>query len=206
MTRERVKELLPVMQAFAEGKPIQYKAIDTGRWCDWNYDVGSDCSFSDNVEYRIKPEENYTIEQDCGENRIEGGVLSVSGMVSAELNELCKWCKGKSCNCGTCSNKDKENSYYLLHKDKFPEQKEKHYRPFEDTAELMVHYSKHFNIDFPPFYEPIIWVKRKDNDPRFLITGYDEHDVFVEDCYMNMTDLFEMYVFLDGSCVGKESE
>ena len=29
-----------------------------------------------------KKEENYTIEQNCGENRVEGGVLSVSGSVS----------------------------------------------------------------------------------------------------------------------------
>ena len=110
-------------------------------------------------------EENHTNEQDCGENRVEGGVLSVSGSVS-----------------------------------------EKHYRQFEDTAELMVHYSKHFNIDFPPFYEPIIWVKRKDNDSRFLITGYDELDVLLEDCWQDLNDLCEQYVFLDGSPVGKLEE
>ena len=116
--------------------------------------------------YKVIPfyeEENPTIEQNAGENRVEGGVLSLSGSVS-----------------------------------------EKHYRQFEDTAELMVHYSKHFNIDFPPFYEPIIWVKRKDNDSRFLITGYDELDVFLEDCWQDLNDLYEQYVFLDGSCIGKE--
>lgn len=73
MTRERVKELLPVLQAFAEGKPFQYKAIDTGRWCDWDYNICSNCPFEDNVEYRITPEcdvqkeNHYRPFKDCDE-------------------------------------------------------------------------------------------------------------------------------------------
>lgn len=55
MKRERAKELLPIIQAYAEGKPFQYKARDTGRWCYWNYSSCSECSFSDDVEYRIPP-------------------------------------------------------------------------------------------------------------------------------------------------------
>ena len=77
MTRERVKELLPVMQAFAEGKEIQYRLGEKKVW--------EDCSIPnwyDSMEYRIKPDENYTIEQNTGENRVESGILSVSGSVS----------------------------------------------------------------------------------------------------------------------------
>ena len=169
MTRKHAKELLPILQAYADGKTIQ-TILPNGKWIDCEKpDFNCNISF-----YRIKPEENYTIEQNCGENRIEGGVLSVSGSVS----EI-----------------DLTGHYW---------NEEKHHKPFEDTAELMVHYSKHFNIDFPPFYEPIIWVKRKDNDSRFLITGYDELDVFLEDCWQDLNDLHEQYVFLDGSCIGKE--
>jgi len=184
MTREKASNIWKIIKAYGEGKTIQFFGA-SGEW----FDIGEGFELPIEEELRIKPEkspcgrcidsgkeidcgkctrddvptENYTIEQNCGENRVEGGVLSISGSVS-----------------------------------------EKHYKPFEDTAELMVHYSKHFNIDFPPFYEPIIWVKRKDNDSRFLITGYEELGVFLEDCWQDLNDLHEQYVFLDGSCIGKE--
>ena len=32
MTREEVKEMLPIMQAYAEGKTIQF--LDGGKWLD----------------------------------------------------------------------------------------------------------------------------------------------------------------------------
>lgn len=171
--QEKAKKLLPIIQAIADGKQIQYKCGNT--WYD--VPVTDDDAFSevckdiifDIYEYRIKPEEKYTIK--------------------AEKHQTISAMNTGNNNCTT-----------TLYK----EYKEKHYRPFEDTAELMVHYSKHFNIDFPPFYEPIIWVKRKDNDSRFLITGYDELDVFLEDCWQDLNELYEQYVFLDGSCIGKE--
>lgn len=53
MTREEVKNLLPVMQAFAEGKEIQSKTL-TGNWIDVtnpDWDM-TRC-------YRIKPEPTY---------------------------------------------------------------------------------------------------------------------------------------------------
>jgi len=49
MDRKRAKELLPIIQAFADGKTIQYFNI---RVCDW-YDT-DDCTR--HSEYRIKPE------------------------------------------------------------------------------------------------------------------------------------------------------
>lgn len=56
MTRDRVKEILPIMQAFAEGKVIQCRnkeAIDF-RWRDIDTP-----SWIDNLVYRIKPEPHY---------------------------------------------------------------------------------------------------------------------------------------------------
>ena len=50
MTREQAKELLPIIQAFAEGKTIQYLDKIDG-WRDYN-----DPSFCGNLKYRIKPE------------------------------------------------------------------------------------------------------------------------------------------------------
>ena len=59
MTREQTKELLPIMQAFAEGKTIQYYyTTPTPHWEDvlpnQTVDFNSDAS-----KYRIKPEPKY---------------------------------------------------------------------------------------------------------------------------------------------------
>ena len=56
MTREEVKEMLPVLQAFAEGKTIESRCIkgDKSLWYD-----DEDPSFDGDLEYRIKPEPTY---------------------------------------------------------------------------------------------------------------------------------------------------
>ena len=56
MTREEVKEILPVLQAFADGKAIESRCIkgDKSLWYD-----DEDPSFDDDFEYRIKPEPKY---------------------------------------------------------------------------------------------------------------------------------------------------
>lgn len=56
MTREEAKVLLPIIQAFAEGKAIESRCIkgDTSLWYD-----DEDPSFDDDFEYRIKPESKY---------------------------------------------------------------------------------------------------------------------------------------------------
>ena len=57
MTREQAKELLPIIQAFAEGKIIQYKNF-LGEWTDIKENEGLSfiCPPSD---YRIKPQPKY---------------------------------------------------------------------------------------------------------------------------------------------------
>lgn len=74
-------------------------------------------------------------------------------------------------------------------------------RPFEDTAELILHYQQHFNVVCPPYAEPLIWIKDKDDD-RYLIKRYSEECVFVDTLCLTMKELFEDYVFLDGSPCG----
>lgn len=52
MNRQEAKELLPIIQAYAEGKIIQVKGPDN-RWCDYKNDK---LKFnSDPQKYRIKP-------------------------------------------------------------------------------------------------------------------------------------------------------
>ena len=55
MTREEAKELLPIIQAYAEGKTVQYKYL--GKW----EDVVSEAYFETYpfTKYRIKPEPKY---------------------------------------------------------------------------------------------------------------------------------------------------
>ena len=55
MRRNEVKELLPIIQAFAEGKTIQVKAID-GMWHDDEDTLKFDSSPQN---YRIKSEQKY---------------------------------------------------------------------------------------------------------------------------------------------------
>lgn len=50
MTKEQAKEYIPILQAYAEGKTIQYLAASG--WIDWEYP-----GFHDSPEnYRIKPD------------------------------------------------------------------------------------------------------------------------------------------------------
>ena len=53
MTREEAKELLPIMQAYAEGRTIQL--LDGGKWLD----VYETDFHESPVKYRIKPEPRY---------------------------------------------------------------------------------------------------------------------------------------------------
>ena len=55
MTREEAKELLPIIQAWAEGKSIQFQT-DSGSWSDITKDLYTGNSPS---LYRIKPEPKY---------------------------------------------------------------------------------------------------------------------------------------------------
>ena len=51
MTRERAKELLPIIQAYADGKDVQFKSTTDGEWyCDSKPD------WTRGLIYRIKPE------------------------------------------------------------------------------------------------------------------------------------------------------
>ena len=58
MTREEIKELLPIMQAWAEGKIIQFRKKGTVQWVDLYED---DLRVSSAYHYRIKPEPKYRL-------------------------------------------------------------------------------------------------------------------------------------------------
>lgn len=53
MTREEAKELLPIIQAFAEGKTIEFLQ-NNGEW-----EIATSPSWRSGLTYRIKPEKKY---------------------------------------------------------------------------------------------------------------------------------------------------
>ena len=64
MNRNQAKELMPIIQALAEGKAIESRCIkgDKSLWYD-----DEDPSFDDDLEYRIKPEQKYRPFKDAEE-------------------------------------------------------------------------------------------------------------------------------------------
>lgn len=54
MTREQTKKALPILQAYAEGKTIQYKVGD-----NWKDITSKDWGYNPYCTYRIKPEKTY---------------------------------------------------------------------------------------------------------------------------------------------------
>ena len=64
MNRNQAKALLPIIQAYAEGKAIESRCIkgDTSLWYD-----DKDPSFDDDFEYRIKSEPKYRPFKDAEE-------------------------------------------------------------------------------------------------------------------------------------------
>ena len=65
MTREEAKKLLPLIQAFSEGKTIQSRCItaETSLWWDDN----NPTFWADGFDYRIKPEPKYRPFKDAEE-------------------------------------------------------------------------------------------------------------------------------------------
>ena len=143
MTREEARNIWQIIKAYGEGKTIQFWGA-SGEW----FDIEEGFELPIVEKLRIKPEENYTIEQN----------------------------------------------------------KEKHYRPFEDTTELMLEYQNRFHVNNYCIEEPLIWVKKKvcSGDERSLITAYDINCAFIQDNWIDFTELFEKYTFIDGSVFGVE--
>ena len=60
MTRKEAKKILPILTAFVEGKQIQWFDHDTNKWIDCTRNGIADYHFfTDNDDYRIKPEPTY---------------------------------------------------------------------------------------------------------------------------------------------------
>lgn len=232
MTRERAKELLPIIQAYAEGKTIQYKVGD-----GW-YDL-SDPNFEDfNTKlYRVKPSEKYN-EIFKLKSMLEENQIPFEWIVHNDLRngyQICYPEKDGKCECSviehsfsygnekdlleiqgllTAEEEDCDSVVGFLSADDVfqrilshrKETKEKTtYRPFRSCDEL-VHYWEREKVGYSanPLQMIDIWVKHKVDGRRRMIVGFGENFVEVGDKAKPITleRLFEMYTFLDGEPCG----
>lgn len=97
MTREKAKAILPIIQAYAEGKTIQYRTSNN-EWVDTYKPSFSDSSSN----YRIKPEPKYRpfkTREECWDEMLKhqpfsyitddfGNVTQVNGLQLDTFNEL----------------------------------------------------------------------------------------------------------------------
>lgn len=86
---------------------------------------------------------------------------------------------------------------------------EKEYRPFNSIDELTTEFVKRFQTKTPSYALPLIWVKQKDKDERYLITGFVKSEqsgqvVKIGNAYYGLGVFFDHYKFLDGSPCGVE--
>lgn len=105
MTREKVKEMLPILQAYAEGKVIECRtkpnAVEgTDIPNDWT--EMKEIEFCKNTEYRIKPESKYRPFKDAEECWNEMQKHQPFGWVKVgdwyctmrEIRPTCAFCHG----------------------------------------------------------------------------------------------------------------
>jgi len=72
MNRQQAAELAPIMQAFADGKEVQYVSTAKNKWAD-----AHNPSFVTSVKYRIKPEpREFWICFDKGGSPIDSSALN----------------------------------------------------------------------------------------------------------------------------------
>lgn len=87
------------------------------------------------------------------------------------------------------------------------EQVEKKLRPYKDVDEMVEDFKKRFNVCVQPYSMPLIWIKTKDADKKYLITRFASAVTIchnVEVYTPTFEDLAEAYTYLDGSPCGIE--
>ena len=89
MTREEIKELLPIMQAFAEGKPIQDKIEGVTDWVDTDE---INLKFEgQKILHRIKPQPKYRLfksQEECWNEMLKHQPLG--WLRSKRVKDICQ--------------------------------------------------------------------------------------------------------------------
>ena len=175
MTRDKAKELWPIIKAYAEGKTIQFR--QGGEWFDYQDNLGN---FKSGLTYRIKPETKLTtIEPISTED------LKEDNDVSHNLRDTVQTMKNyqpfKDC--------DELKKCYL---NRYV--KKVGFKPVDcglDVPYIWVK-SKAYGVD------NLITAFDNNNES---ISG---SCVFVQDIWVDMKELLDCFTFLDGSPCGVE--
>lgn len=86
---------------------------------------------------------------------------------------------------------------------------EKKFRPYRDSDEVIEDFKKRFNVKVPPYGMPLIWIKIKDTDKKYLVVRFAStltichNDEFYTPTFEN---LVKGYTYLDGSPCGIEED
>lgn len=203
-SRERFTK---VIKAWEDGKTIQVYETLFNKWsdCAGTLEWHTDC------EYRVKPEEKTVTAKMCSGCVHEHCSATKEPCVSCKPGKskyearLCKTCEHFDTEvdeepCDSCI--DDSNAPHWEPKKK----EEKMWRPYESSAEMIVDFIDRFKVKCPPYAMPLIWVKGKGNDNRFLVTGFSpEVGVCLDKAACSsFNTLFDYYTYLDGSPVGME--
>lgn len=232
MKRERAKELLPIIQAYAEGKTIQFRRRYSDVWADVR---ASEPSFDDlNLFYRIKSEEDGEITsiEELKEaifskkEEIRSTEGDASLFLYITISENMVKALEERCSCVFRTAKGSMNTIFGIPfvvgdktkveiKDRLVELlKKEHtaYRPFKSCDELIETWKNMMNKVLgvsesfikTDLDEPTVWVKQKIDGRRRMIVGFGENFVEVGNKAKPVTleRLFEMYTFFDGSPCG----
>lgn len=87
------------------------------------------------------------------------------------------------------------------------EQEEKKLRPYRDSDEMVEDFKKRFNVCVQPYEMPLIWIKIKDTDKKYLVVHFASSLTichYAEVYTSTFEDLVEDYTYLDGSPCGIE--
>lgn len=93
-------------------------------------------------------------------------------------------------------------AFYLI-----DEPKEKKWRAYKDTDEMVADFMKRFNVNVPDYAMPLIWVTHKEvASYRGLMTDFDVKGVLINNEFISLESLFGGFTYLDGSPCGKGAE
>lgn len=188
------------------------------------------CIFYSDSDNNFYVKDVYDISSESNESRI--GVIGMDGKIfyfnlaylicpSYNAEAYKAWHEGKKIEMEYAEPDENESSVWKLFENEEPnwyyfhyrpaQEKtvEKEYRPFNSIDELTAEFVKRFQIAPPSYALPLIWVKQKDKDERYLITGFVKSEqsgqvVKIGNGYFGLGVLFEHYEFLDGSPCGVE--
>lgn len=89
------------------------------------------------------------------------------------------------------------------------EQEEKKLRPYRDSDEMIEDFKKRFNVHVQPYEMPLIWIKIKDTDKKYLVVRFASTLTICHNDEV-YTPTFEYlvkgYTYLDGSPCGIEED